>query len=73
MSHELEPLLVNKENAAKMLGIGPTALNRLIASGKLTEVVLGRRTVRLSVEAIKRLIKDHQQPVAIDCTRVLDK
>ena len=54
----VEPLLVNKEDAAKMLGVGQTALNRLILSGDLAVIELGRKTKRISVESIKKLIAD---------------
>lgn len=54
----VEPLLVNKEDAAKMLGVGTTALKRLILAGDLPVVELGRKTKRIPVEAIKKLIED---------------
>lgn len=58
MFDPVEPLLVNKQDAAKLLGIGIMGLNRLIASGALTEVNLGRgpRSIRFSVEQIRLLI-----------------
>jgi predicted site-specific integrase-resolvase len=56
MYEPVEPLLVNKENAAKMLGVGQVALNRLIRTGELSVIDLGRRSPRLSVEEIKSLI-----------------
>jgi len=57
MREPVEPWLVNKMDAAKMLGVGQTALNRLILAGELTVIELGRKTHRISVESIKRLIE----------------
>lgn len=58
---DIEPLLVNKEAAAKMLGIGVFAVNRLIAMGELAVVEIGRRSTRVSVDSIKRYIATHQK------------
>lgn len=57
----LEPLLVNKQDAAKMLGVGPTVVNRLIAMGALDVIEIGRKTIRISVESIKRYITQHKK------------
>jgi len=61
MSEPVEPLLVNKTDAAKMLGVGPTGLNRLIDKGELVVVYLGRKTPRLSVEQIKLVVTRRMQ------------
>ena len=57
----VEPLLVNKQDAAKMLGIGQTGLNRLIRMGKLVVVELGPKCPRLSVKQIKALVAEKSE------------
>jgi hypothetical protein len=54
--YEVEPLLVNKQDAAKMLGIGQGGLDRLIRTGLLPTVLLGPKTTRIPVASIKLLI-----------------
>ena len=58
LTEPIKPLLVNKQDAAMMLGIGQTGLNRLIQAGKLPVVNLGRKCQRIPVAAIKLLISE---------------
>ena len=40
---EIQPLLIDREAAALMLGIGTTLLDQLVAAGEIPSVMLGTR------------------------------
>lgn len=61
------PLLVNPEEAARVLGIGRTRTYALIASGELQSVKLGRarRIPRTALEDyVARLVAEQNGPEA---------
>ena len=55
MKGGIEPLVHNKEKAAKMLGISVSHLRTLIKSGEVKVIRLGRRTF-VSRKEIERII-----------------
>jgi hypothetical protein len=61
----IEPLLVNKTDAATMLGVEVNGLNQLIQLGELKVVWIGK-SPRLSVEAIKLLVEQRLRAIELD-------
>lgn len=57
---QLSPLLVRIEDAARMLGLGRTTVNKMIAVGELPVVRYGAAR-RISMAALKVWIEEHTQ------------
>lgn len=53
------PLLVNVNEAARMLAIGRTAVYRLVWNGDLTPIHIGK-SVRFSVAQLEAFVADHE-------------
>jgi excisionase family DNA binding protein len=53
------PRLVPLTKAAEILAVSPKTVRRYIAAGDLDAVRLGRRTIRVRVESIDRMIEAH--------------
>ena len=51
--------LVSLLEAAEILAISPKTVRRYIAAGDLDAVRLGRRTIRIRLESLDRLIEAH--------------
>lgn len=51
--------LVSLPEAADILGLSVKTVRRYIASGDLDAVRLGRRTIRIKIESLDRLIDAH--------------
>lgn len=56
MSAEIEPLLVRREEAARMIGFRLTKLDELLRSGEIPSFLIGRNRV-IEVAEIKRWIE----------------
>lgn len=51
--------LVSLTEAAELLAVSPKTVRRYIAAGDLDAVRLGRRTIRVRVDALDRMIDAH--------------
>lgn len=51
--------LVSLNDTAEMLDVSVKTVRRYIASGRLDAVRLGRRTLRVRIESVDRLIEEH--------------
>jgi excisionase family DNA binding protein len=53
----METLTISVSDAAKAIGIGKTTLYRLINTGQVTPVRIGRRTL-IETASVRALVKD---------------
>jgi excisionase family DNA binding protein len=61
MPRPLVPLY-RVEAAAEILAIKPASLRKMIAAGEITVVRPSRRTVRVSEEELRRILRDGLRP-----------
>jgi excisionase family DNA binding protein len=61
MTRPLVPLY-RVEDAAAILAIKPASLRKMIAAGEITCVRPSRRTVRVSEEELRRILRDGLRP-----------
>lgn len=54
-----ERFTVTVREASEMVSLGKTKLNELLASGSLTRVKVGRRTL-ITVESLRRLVGEQR-------------
>ncbi len=54
--HQIEPICVKVNEAARMIGVGRTKLYELIAAGEVDAIKLGKST-RVTTESLRGLIK----------------
>ena len=54
--HQIEPICVKVNDAARMIGVGRTKLYELIAAGEVDVVKLGKST-RVTTASLKSLVE----------------
>ena len=57
MPNDLEPILYDVAQTAKVLGVGRDCVYELVASGELPSVRLGERTIRIPRHLLEKWIE----------------